>query len=126
MTAALPEPSRHSIAHRRQVVRRYLWRKFVRWFKRHPILGLTAAVLVIYLGYELVTRTIVYSRDGYVTSDIIFIAPQVAGPISKLPLVDNQKVAAGQTLFVIDPQPFALAVATLQADLAVAQANLKK
>jgi len=47
------------------------------WFKRHPVLGLCSTLLAAYLAYELVTRTFVYSRDGYVTSDIIYIAPQV-------------------------------------------------
>jgi multidrug efflux system membrane fusion protein len=126
MSAVPDKDSHHSVAHRRRVLRRYRWRLFVRWFKRHPVLGLCATLLLAYFAYELVSRTIVYSRDGYVTSDIIFISPQVAGPVAKLPLVDNQAVAAGQTLFVIDPQPFALAVATLQAELAVANANLKK
>ncbi len=101
-------------------------RAFVQSFQRHPILGLVGGVLSLYLGYEFFSRTIVYSRDGYVTSDIIYLSPQVAGPVLKLPLVDNQQVAAGQTLFVIDPQPFALAVGISQADLTVAQANLKK
>jgi multidrug resistance efflux pump len=126
MTAVPAENPHHSPAHRRQVLRRYRWRKFVHWFKRHPILGLIATILAAYFAYELVSRTIVYSRDGFVTSDVVFIAPQVAGPVAKLPLVDNQAVTAGQTLFQIDRQPFALAVDTMQADLGVANANLKK
>jgi membrane fusion protein, multidrug efflux system len=126
MTAVPAENPHHLPAHRRQVLRRYRWRKFVRWFKRHPIVGLLATLVAAYFAYELVSRTIVYSRDGYVTSDIVFIAPQVAGPVAKLPLVDNQAVAAGQTLLQIDRQPFALAVDTMQADLGVANANLKK
>ncbi len=126
MTALSDENPHHEAAHRRSVLRRYRWRKFVRWYKRHPVLGLIYTLLAAYLAYELLSRTLVYSRDGYVTSDIVYIAPQVAGPVAKLPLVDNQTVKAGQTLFQIDPQPFALAVATMQADLAVANANLKK
>ena len=67
MSAVPAENPRHSAAHRRLVRRRYRWRKFVHWFKRHPVLGLFSTLLAAYLAYELVTRTIVYSRDGYVT-----------------------------------------------------------
>jgi len=43
--------------------------------------------------------------------------------VAKLPLVDNQSVKAGQTLFVIDPEPFALAVASQKAAFDVATAT---
>ncbi len=46
--------------------------------------------------------------------------------MARLPLVDNQPVKAGQTLFVIEPEPFALALAAQKAAIDVANANLKK
>ena len=61
MTAVPAENPHHSPAHRRQVLHRYRRRKFVHWFKRHPILGLITTLLAAYLAYELVSRTIVYS-----------------------------------------------------------------
>jgi membrane fusion protein (multidrug efflux system) len=72
--------------------------------------------------------------DGYVTQ----VAPQVAGRVTQLQFVDNQHVAPGQLLVLIDPRDYQVkldqakaqrvnAEATLQqakAQVAVQQANL--
>ena len=44
--------------------------------------------------------------DAYVRANTIGIAPHVAGPIVELPIVDNQRVSAGDLLFVVDPRPY--------------------
>jgi hypothetical protein len=76
--------------------------------------------------FELVTQVFVYCRDAYVTTDIVFVAPEVSGPIAKLPISGNQKIDAGSVLFAIDPEPFELALQTQKAALDLANANLKK
>jgi multidrug resistance efflux pump len=73
-----------------------------------------------------VTQVFVYCRDAYVTTDIVFVAPEVSGPIAKLPISGNQKIDAGSVLFAIDPEPFELALQTQKAALDLANANLKK
>jgi multidrug resistance efflux pump len=55
--------------------------------------------------------------DAYVDADVVGIVAQVAGPIVKLPIEDNQAVRAGDLLFEIDPRPFQIAVAKAQAEL---------
>ncbi len=55
--------------------------------------------------------------DAYVDADIIGIVAQVAGPIVKLPIVDNQATEAGDLLFQIDPRPFRIQVAQARAQL---------
>ena len=45
-----------------------------------------------------------WTRDGQVMATVIQITPRVSGPIISLPIVDNQFVKAGDTLFQIDPQ----------------------
>jgi len=58
-----------------------------------------------------------WTRDGQVRAYVIQVAPRVSGPIVTLPLVDNQRVKAGELLFEIDPRTF-------QADMEQARANL--
>lgn len=68
------------------------------------IIYVTAALALIY-----VTRQYyVYPRtdDAYVRANTIGMAPHVSGPIVDLPIVDNQRVHAGQLLFVVDPRPY--------------------
>jgi multidrug resistance efflux pump len=96
------------------------------WFKRHVVVGICGVLILLYVLFELVTQVFVYCRDAYVTTDIVFVAPQVSGPIAKLPISDNQRIDAGSVLFAIDPEPFELAVQTQQAALDLANADLKK
>jgi membrane fusion protein, multidrug efflux system len=55
--------------------------------------------------------------DAYVRANVVGIAPHVSGPIVELPIVDNQRVAAGDLLFVVDPRPYAAKLARAEADL---------
>ena len=56
--------------------------------------------------------------DAYVQSDITVISPKVEGYIKQVLVDNNQRVAPGQVLFVIDDKDFAAKVA--QAEAAVA------
>src|SRR5579864_6672618 len=56
--------------------------------------------------------------DAYVQSDISIISPKVEGYIKEVRVRNNQRVKAGEVLFVIDDQDFAAKVA--QAEAAVA------
>jgi membrane fusion protein, multidrug efflux system len=96
------------------------------WFKKRIVLSICGALILLYVLFELVTQVFVFCRDAYVTTDIVFVAPQVSGPIAKLPISDNQKIEAGSVLFIIDPEPFELALHTEQAALDLARADLKK
>src|SRR6476660_4071239 len=96
------------------------------WFQKHIIASICGALMLLYVLFELVTQVFVFCRDAYVTTDIVFVAPQVSGPIAKLPISDNQKVDAGSVLFTIDPEPFELAVQTQEATRDLAKADLKK
>jgi multidrug resistance efflux pump len=55
--------------------------------------------------------------DAYVDADVVGIVAQVAGPIVKLPVDDNQSVRVGDLLFEIDPRPFQIQVDTARAEL---------
>jgi membrane fusion protein (multidrug efflux system) len=56
--------------------------------------------------------------DAYVQSDISLISPKVEGYIKEVRVQDNQPVAAGEVLFVIDDRDFT--AKTAQAEAAVA------
>ncbi|SFT87154.1 Multidrug resistance efflux pump [Pseudovibrio denitrificans] len=58
-----------------------------------------------------------WTRDGQVRANVIQIATRVSGPIVELPIVDNQKVEAGELLFIIDPRTFQATYAQKKADL---------
>ena len=51
-----------------------------------------------------------WTRDGTVRAYVVTMAPEVAGRIVELPVVDNQFVHKGDLLMVIDPTNFRIAV----------------
>jgi len=65
-----------------------------------------------------VLRFLQSTDDAYVQSDVSLISPKVEGYIKKVKVADNQEVAEGAVLFVIDDRDFKAKVA--QADAAVA------
>jgi multidrug resistance efflux pump len=56
-----------------------------------------------------------WTRDGTVRAYVVTMAPEVAGRIVKLPLVDNQFVHKGDVLFEIDPADYRIALEQAQA-----------
>jgi RND family efflux transporter MFP subunit len=66
-----------------------------------------------------------WTRDARVLGNIVEVAPDVSGLITEIKVIDNQKVAKGDVLFVIDRERFALAVAEAQAKVAESQSTLK-
>lgn len=88
---------------------------------RNVRIGIVAAtfVVVALLAMPLLRHYERYptTDDGYVDADVVGIVAQVAGPIVDLPIADNQRVAAGDLLFEIDPRPFEIAVELARAEL---------
>jgi multidrug resistance efflux pump len=62
-----------------------------------------------------------WTRDGTVRTYVVTMAPEVAGRIVELPVVDNQFVHKGDLLLAIDPTNYKIALQL--ADAAVAQAQ---
>lgn len=65
------------------------------------------------------------SDDARVTAPVFGIAPRVSGPIVSLPISNNARVAKGEVLFEIDPEPYRLAVEAAAANLAAADGELE-
>jgi multidrug resistance efflux pump len=91
--------------------------------RRRVLLLLLATGLVLGLwwvsGY-----VIAYTDDAYVDSDVVQLAPEVAGPIEAMHVSDNQWVKRGVILFSIDPTPFRLQLQHAVAQEAEARAQL--
>jgi multidrug efflux system membrane fusion protein len=93
----------------------------LRWIEAHLARAVLLALAGAFVLYELSALLFAYSADAYVTTDVVVIAPEVAGPIAELPVRENQRVAAGELLLAIDPKPFAIALASAQASLDLAR-----
>jgi membrane fusion protein (multidrug efflux system) len=62
--------------------------------------------------------------DAYVQSDVSIISPKVEGYIKKVKVADNQQVAEGAILFVIDDRDFKAKVAQAEAAVALEEASV--
>ena len=84
---------------------------------------LTAIAIFVAKYWYYITNP--WTRDGQVHAQVIQIAPRISGPIVNLPIVDNQLVKAGDSLFEIDPRTFEAAVKKAEADLQQAEVEAK-
>ena len=66
-----------------------------------------------------------WTRNGMVRAQVIQMTARVTGPIIELPIVDNQFVEKGDTLFLIDPRTFQAALDEAEANLDRTRDNLK-
>jgi multidrug resistance efflux pump len=97
------------------------------WFSIGQIV-LTLVVVVIagfvlwrLVGYYMFAP---WTRDGHVRADVVQVAPDVGGLIVSVEVVDSQPVKRGQTLFVIDPARYTLALRQAQATAQQRRATL--
>lgn len=66
-----------------------------------------------------------WTRDGRVRADVVKVAPDVAGLVTELRVVDNQYVHRGDVLLVIDPSRYRLALAQARANFGAAGAGVQ-
>jgi multidrug resistance efflux pump len=85
------------------------------------IIGLAIVLGAVVAGLFVLRLYYVYPRtdDAYVRANVVGIAPHVNGPIVELPIHDNQHLAKGALLFVVDPRPYQAALDRAEADLAL-------
>src|SRR5438067_11408027 len=97
---------------------------------RTPLL-IAAAVVLLILGagsgwyWWTSWRFLQSTDDAYIQSDISLISPKVEGYIKEVRVQDNQEVAAGQVLFVIDDRDFAAKKAQAEAAVGSAEAAIE-
>jgi membrane fusion protein, multidrug efflux system len=71
-----------------------------------------------------VLRFLQSTDDAYVQSDVSIISPKVEGYIKKVKVADNQEVAEGAVLFVIDDRDFKAKAAQAEAAVAIGEASV--
>ena len=90
---------------------------------------ITAVVVVIalLLGHALWRHYLYapWTRDGRVRAEVVRIAPDVSGLVTRVAVLDNQAVHKGDLLFTIDPDRYKYAVAQAEANLAAAEASAR-
>ena len=89
--------------------------------KRH---GARALSVVVWVAAVVVAVAVVNelrarprTSDAFVRANVIGIAAHVAGNIVELNVRDNERVSAGDVLFVVDPRPYEAAAAEIRANL---------
>jgi multidrug resistance efflux pump len=63
-----------------------------------------------------------WTRDGRVRADVVRVTPDISGLVTSVEVRDNQRVKAGDLLFVIDTPRYALALEQANARIASASA----
>src|SRR5271163_2631503 len=96
------------------------------WFVGR-VLSAIIIVLAAVLGVSLARQYYLYPRtdDAYVRANIVGIAPHVSGPIVELLVHDNQHVAPGELLFVVDPRPYKSVLDAAQARLTLTNLDIQ-
>jgi multidrug resistance efflux pump len=91
------------------------------------LVTLTTAGLAAVLGWAMwnVYMEAPWTRDGTVRAYVVTKAPEVAGRIVELPIVDGQFVHKGDLLLVIDPTDYRIAVSQAEAAVQQAKANVQ-
>ena len=91
------------------------------------LITLAAVALAGLLGWKMwdVYMGAPWTRDATVRAYVVTMAPEVAGRIVELHVVDNEYVRKGDLLLVIDPTNFRIAVSQSEAAMQQAQANVQ-
>ena len=88
--------------------------------KKFIAAGLFLAALLggyAYVHFSGRTRS---TENAYINADVVNVAALVGGRVTAVHVKENQHVRKGEPLFDIDPEPYAIALARAQADLALA------
>jgi len=85
------------------------------------IFVIAIALLFGVIAFKVIAdRLTPYTAQAAVDAPLAQIAPQVAGQVIRIDVVDNARVKKGQLLFEIDPEPFQIAERTAEANLEAA------
>jgi membrane fusion protein (multidrug efflux system) len=112
-----------SVTHKAPATRRdrISARKSAKWL-------LIAAVLLVaaVFGYRYWRHSQLYAStdNAYVNANLVEVAAQVSGAVTRIFVRDNQPVKAGDPLFDIDPEPYRVALEKAQAQLKLAEQSV--
>ena len=91
------------------------------------MLGVAVLAVLLVFGIPWVEEMLntVSTDDAFVNGYVTFVAPRVAGQISRVLVDDNNRVHKGDLLVELDQEPFRDAVAVKKAAVDTAQADLQ-
>jgi membrane fusion protein, multidrug efflux system len=91
------------------------------------VLGVAVAAVVLVFGIPWVKEMLntVSTDDAYVNGHVTFVAPRVAGQISRVLVDDNNRVRKGDLLAALDKEPYRVVVSEKQAAVDTANADLQ-
>ncbi|TIT93045.1 MAG: HlyD family secretion protein, partial [Mesorhizobium sp.] len=93
-----------------------------------PIIGLGLLGAGSWYGYDYWTdgRFMISTDDAYVQADMSFVSPKISGYVDKVLVSENQRVKAGDPLFVIDDGDYKIAVGQAEAQIATLAKTLDR
>src|SRR5580658_7217943 len=91
------------------------------------VLGVVVLAVLLVFGIPWVEEMLdtVSTDDAYVNGHVTFVAPRVAGQISRVLVDDNNRVHKGDLLTELDKEPYRIAVSENQAAVDTATADLQ-
>jgi membrane fusion protein, multidrug efflux system len=95
-----------------------------RWLRPLLMFGIPLLIAAGVAYFWLTSGRYVATDNAYVQQDVVSISPDVSGRIVEVRVRENQRVRAGDVLFVIDPEPYRLALAQADAQLAAARVQV--
>ena len=84
-----------------------------------------AAVWALVIPWIQLTINTVSTDDAFVNGHVTFVAARVGGQVSRVLVDDNNRVQKGDLLAELDKEPYRTAVATKQAAVDIARADLR-
>jgi membrane fusion protein (multidrug efflux system) len=97
------------------------WRKWLLWA---AAIGGLAVGIYFLVPWIVTALNTVSTDDAYVNGHVTFVAPRVAGQVSRVLVDDNYRVKKGDLLVQLDKEPFQVQVAIKRAAVAVAETDL--
>lgn len=85
---------------------------------------LKICVVLLLAGYVLFAQFFTYTSNAYITSDVIIVAPRVAGYVRDIAVGRNHVVLKNDVLLTIDPTPYGLALKQQKSQLSQSKAAL--
>lgn len=93
---------------------------------RRYLVTLAVVLAALFIGWRLWIHyeNDPWTRDGRIKADVVQVAPDVSGQVTKINVIDNQTVNVGDVLFEIDTARFELALRQAKAAEESARATL--
>jgi membrane fusion protein (multidrug efflux system) len=95
-----------------------------RWGRLALMFAVPLIILAVATYFYVTSGRFISTDNAYVQQDVVSVSPDVSGRIVEVKVRENQRVKAGDVLFRIDPEPYRIALAQADADLATARVQV--